>query len=580
MPHSTRTTRQLHRRSFYYWRLCRFEPLELRQLLTAATDAQSALLNPMYELLPSASPTTPTGFTAAQMQQAYGTNQISFTKRNTNGTTTVYSAANNNLGAGMTIAIVDAYNDPNILGDAAVFSAAFGLPQFNQAGGPTLKVVNQNGASILPGLDPNNRWPGEIALDVEWAHAIAPGANILLVEATNNSDLNLNAAVNYARRQPGVVVVSNSYGGPESPTDRSNDSVFTTPSGHSPVSFTVSAGDDGGPAEYPSASPNVLSVGGTSLSLSKTNAYANEAVWNNATGATGGGQSGFILTTLTVLSPTQTLVNETLSPVEPVPSYQAGLGLKSRGTPDVSYNADPLTGVAVYESFVDGGWTVFGGTSAGAPQWAALIAIADQGRALQGKPALANVQSIMYKLPASDFHDITVGNNDLEGLGLGLSGNQAKVGYDLASGRGTPITNLVVRDLVAYNGTTTFNLGPISSGPLATGQFIKITPPTTTTSSSKSMTYLPLGGELPSSQLSTVAQLAADDIASTTSDQINAPTRQTDYETPVTTESFHSDIALQQFGSDSQDDLLLSHSHSAAFVEDVTTATDKFFSQV
>src|SRR5262249_38208569 len=154
------------------------------------------------------------------------------------------------------------------------------------------------------------------------------------------------------------------------------------------------------------------------------------------------------------------------------------LGLTTRGTPDVSYNADPFSGVAVYSSFAFDGWLAggVGGTSAGAPQWAGLLAIADQGRALAGKGSLANAQAIMYSLPRTDFHDITVGNNDYFGLGLGLTGNAATAGYDLASGLGTPIANLVVRDLVAASGIS-FVSGPLSAGGTTQSGFFKLIHP-------------------------------------------------------------------------------------------------------
>ena len=120
--------------------------------------------------------------------------------------------------------------------------------------------------------------------------------------------------------------------------------------------------------------------------------------------------------------------------------------MTNRGTPDVSYDANPSTGFAVYDSYGSGGWAQFGGTSAGAPQWAALIAIADQGRALAGKGSLANAQAALYSLPRSDFHDITSGSN----------GSSATTGYDVASGLGSPIASSVIRDLVAFNGSTSF----------------------------------------------------------------------------------------------------------------------------
>ena len=243
---------------------------------------------------------------------------------------------------------------------------------------------------------------------------------------------------------PGVVVVSNSWGSPEFLGEAGLDSYFTTFSGHGGVSFVVAAGDSGGPAGYPSASPNVLSVGGTSLNLTSLNNWSSETVWNEAGGATGGGASLY----------------------ENPPNYQKGLGLLSRGTPDVSYYADGTPGVAVFSTFAFGGWAGVAGTSSSAPQWAGIIAIADQGRALVGKNTLSNVQSVMYGLPASDFHDVTVGNN---GLTPGTA-NLAGMGYDLASGRGTPIANLVIRDLVAFNGPIVAPLTP-PPGSVNTGQF-------------------------------------------------------------------------------------------------------------
>ena len=408
---------------------------------------------------PHAAPQTPEGFSPAQIRQAYGINNITFT------------GGVKGDGKGQTIAIVDAFNNPTIVNDLAVFDQTFGLPAPS-----SFKIVNQNGSSAVSTLPLNDPgWAGEITLDVEWAHAIAPAANILLVETTDNLTTNLLAGVDYARKQPGVVVVSNSWGGLESVGENAGDFIFSTPTGHAGVSFTVSAGDAGGPGNWPSASPNVLSIGGTSLKLTSSNNYSSETVWNDAAmqfGAGGGGQSGFLYQTLDAAIH--------LAPLEPVPNYQKsirinGVPLTSRGTPDVSYNADPLTGFAVYSTYAFGGWLPggVGGTSAGAPQWAALIAIADQGRALMGRSSLSNVQSIMYSLPKSDFHDITIGNNDYLGLGLGLTGNAASPGYDLASGLGTPIANLVVRDLVAASGIS-FVPASGSAGSVPSTGFFKV----------------------------------------------------------------------------------------------------------
>jgi hypothetical protein len=332
------------------------------------------------------------------------------------------------------------------------------------------------------------------------------------------------------------------------------------------VSFVVSAGDDGGPAAYPSASPNVLSVGGTTLKLTPTNAWSSETVWKDVTGvisAGGGGESGIL----------EQLPGGrfTLIPVEPVPSYQAGLGLTSRGTPDVSYDGDPNTGFLVYDSYAFGSttpWVSVGGTSAGAPQWSALIAIADQGRAAIGKPSLSNVQSAIYKLPSSDFHDITVGDNNLLGslnpgfgLNLGISGNAAGPGYDLASGRGSPIANLVIRDLIAFNGSTAFTIPRAASSISLSGVVIPFVKPGALVADGGF-------GDVAAAIGSTAdggdgSSAAANDLAS--SDQPLAVDAGADQTAPQTDSLHLSDSASLQFSSDSQDDgaYISHHTHGS-----------------
>jgi hypothetical protein len=350
--------------------------------------------------------TGPTGYSPAQVRHAYGFDQISF-----NGV-----AAD---GTGTTIAIVDAYDDPTAASDLHQFDVAFGLPD------PVFTKVNQSGGSTMPAADAG--WAQEIALDVEWAHAIAPKANILLVEANDASDTNLYAAVDYAARQARVVAVSMSWGGSEYSSEAQDDSHFKTPSGHPGVAFVVASGDSGAPAEYPSSSPNVLSVGGTTLNLSSGN-YGSESGWSGS----GGGTSTY----------------------ETQPAYQKGVVTQSstrRATPDVSYDANPNTGFPVYLTYgnsTSAPWLQFGGTSDAAPQWAGLVAIADQGLALQGKGSLdgaAQLLPALYQLPASDFHDVTSGTS------TGSPHYSAGSGYDLVTGRGTPRANLVVSALV---GTT------------------------------------------------------------------------------------------------------------------------------
>jgi subtilase family serine protease len=155
----------------------------------------------------------PTGMTPTQIRHAYGFDQISFSGGTITGD-----------GSGTTIAIVDAYDDPKIANDLRQFDLRFGLPD-----PPTFTKVNQYGGTTMPVAD--GGWAGEIALDVEWAHAIAPKANILLVEAADNSFSNLLAAVDYARHATGVVAVSMSWGGGEFSGEKSYDAYFTTPGG-------------------------------------------------------------------------------------------------------------------------------------------------------------------------------------------------------------------------------------------------------------------------------------------------------------------------------------------------------------
>jgi hypothetical protein len=384
------------------------ELLETRELLAATFTPDYVIFKPAGSAKPLDT-AGPTGTTPTQISQAYGFNQINF-----NGVV--------GNGAGTTIAIVDAYDDPNIASDLQQFDAAFGLPN------PTFTKVNQSGGSTLPAA--NAGWATEIALDVEWAHAIAPGAKILLVEANSSSETNLFAAVSYAAKQPGVVAVSMSWGGSEFSGETADDSTFTTPAGHIGVTFVNSSGDSGAPASYPSTSPNVLSVGGTTLNLSSTGAILSETGWSGS----GGG----------------------ISADEAQPSYQKGIVTQSttkRTSPDVSYDADPNTGFPVYDSYNDGTvtpWAQYGGTSDASPQWAALIAIADQGRIQAGLPTLTGTQTLtdLYALPASDFHDITSGTS------TGSPRESASAGYDLVTGRGTPVANLIVAGLVGTTSTT------------------------------------------------------------------------------------------------------------------------------
>ncbi len=349
----------------------------------------------------------------AQMDAAYGVNAISF-----NGTV--------GNGAGQTIAIVDAYNDPDIISDANSFSSQWGLQQFNASGGPTLKVLNQTGGTSLPANASPGGWDIEEALDVEWAHSIAPEANIILFEANSNSDANLFAAVDTAAGYTGVSVVSMSWSGGESSSETGLDSNFVTPNGHQGVTFLAATGDSGSPSGYPAFSPDVVAVGGTTLDINSSGQYLGESAW-----ADGGGG---------------------ISLYESNPSYQSaldgvnGASTTHRNVPDVAMDADPNSGVYVLDSF-DGGWFQVGGTSLATPMWAGLISIADQGRSLLGESSLNGATQTLptlYSLPKSDFNDITSGSNGTYSAGPG---------YDLVTGLGTPIANLLVPALAGYGST-------------------------------------------------------------------------------------------------------------------------------
>jgi subtilase family serine protease len=358
---------------------------------------------------PAAGGALPGGFSPGQIRTAYGFDQITFS----NGTIL-------GDGSGQTIAIIDAYDQPNIASDLAAFDATYGI-----ADPPHFTKVNENGGSSYPAADTN--WGLEISLDVEWAHAIAPGANILLVEASSSGWSDLITAINYARNQAGVSVVSMSWGSGEWSGETAYDSTYTTPTGHGGVTFVASTGDSGssGAPEAPSASPNVLAVGGTQLSTDSLGNYLSETGWSGS----GGGISAY----------------------EAQPGYQKGVVTQStaqRAVPDVAYNGSSASPFAVYDTSGYGGWIQVYGTSAGAPQWAALIAIANQGRALAGKAALDGpTQTVpgLYQLPSTDFRDITTGSN---------GGYSAGVGYDLVTGLGTPLANRVVADLVGATNTS------------------------------------------------------------------------------------------------------------------------------
>ncbi len=385
-------------------------------------DVPSTAAALAFQADPAVTKTQVVGYAPAQIRHAYGFDHVGF----------ITGLGANGAGAGQTVAIVDVYDDHNILSDANAFSAAFGLPQFNGGpGAPTFTKVNENGSASGPFPKANPYWDAEISLDVEWVHAVAPAANVVLVEANSTYLRDLLPAINTARDWPVVSVVSMSWGGAEFSGISADDAYLTTPAGHPGVTFTAATLDNGAyyhgltAAYWPAVSPNALAVGGTVLTLDANGNYAGEAGWSQG----GGG----------------------LSEYEAQPGYQSGVATQSatqRANPDVAYAAGG-PGVAVYDTVSyngQTGWFAAQGTSAGTPQWAVLVAIADQGRALQGLPALdgpSQVLPTLYGLYASPsyttaFHDVTSGGN----------GYAAGPGYDLVTGLGTPQAGQVIQALI------------------------------------------------------------------------------------------------------------------------------------
>ncbi len=341
---------------------------------------------------------SPSGYGPSDLQSAYNL--------------AAAAAAN---GAGTTIAIVDAYNDPK-LGyagdDLDVYRAQYGLPAVahpsncpNPTGvtGPWFCKVNQSGVA---GSYPRNNggWSQEISLDVDMVSAICPNCNILLVEASSNSLSNLGTAVNTAVTL-GAAAVSNSYGGGESSGETSWDTSYYK---HSGVAITASSGDSGYGVEYPAASQFVTAVGGTSLTRASNSRGWSETAWSGA----GSGCSAY----------------------ETQPSWQAALSnittyCGNRAVADVSADADPNTGVSVYDSYSYqhlSGWLVFGGTSVASPIIASVYGLA-------GNAASVAYGSYPYS-HTSSLYDVSGGSN-------GSCGNDlctATTGWDGPTGLGTP----------------------------------------------------------------------------------------------------------------------------------------------
>jgi len=291
----------------------------------------------------------------------------------------------------MTVAIVDAYDDPKAESDLAVYRQQGGLPPCTTKNG-CFQKVNQSGGTRYP--RGNAGWAEEISLDLDMVSAICPNCKILLVEATSATFSNLSAAEDTAAKL-GASAISNSYGGSEWSTETSYDTHYNHPG----IAITVSSGDSGYGVQYPAASPYVTAVGGTSLT--KAGGGWTEAAWSGA----GSGCSAY----------------------EAKPSWQKDTGCSNRTVADVSAVADPNTGVSVYDTYGVSGWLVFGGTSVSSPIIASVYALAGNTSSLDGK------FSFPYQNPSA-LNDITTGSNGTCGTYL----CQAGAGYDGPTGLGTP----------------------------------------------------------------------------------------------------------------------------------------------
>ncbi|MFE0028717.1 putative Ig domain-containing protein [Amycolatopsis sp. NPDC059021] len=313
--------------------------------------------------------------------------------------------------ASATVAIVDAYDDPNAESDLASYRSAYGLPACTTANG-CFKKVNQNGqTSPLPKADTG--WAGEISLDLDMVSAICPNCHILLVEADQPTMQDLGTAVNTSVSL-GAKYVSNSYGGGEDGSENTYDTSYFK---HPGVAITASTGDSGYGISYPASSQYVTAVGGTSLSRSSGGRGWTESAWSGA----GSGCSTSV----------------------PKPSFQnVTTGCAKRANADVSAVADPQTGVAVYQTYGGSGWAVYGGTSASAPIIASVYALA-------GTPGASDTPGAYPYAHTGNLYDVTSGSN-----GSCSTPVQCKAGpgWDGPTGLGTP------------NGTAAFTAGGSNPG--------------------------------------------------------------------------------------------------------------------
>jgi subtilase family serine protease len=368
--------------------------------------------------------TTPAGcYGPTQIRAAYGVDKL---------------AKLGLTGAGKTIVIVDAFQSPTIASDLATFDTLFGLsaPKLNIIAPDGLTPFDQSSAD-------ETSWAGEITLDVEYSHSIAPDATIDLVLSKSDQDADIYSAQKYVVDHNLGDALSQSFGEAEQcmdPTIQAKTHKLFQRAAAEGITVFASSADQGAAlptcdgtsffkaVSTPASDPLVTGVGGTILDADgTTGAYHSEQVWNEPDFAAAGG-GGF-------------------STLYSAPSFQRGLHLASRGVPDISYNAAIIGGVlAVWSSSGQGANLVFrfGGTSAGSPQWAALAVLADQ----LGHHRVGNINNALYGLAhgalyGALYHDVTVGDNTYHG-DITIQGFSATPGWDAASGLGTPKANLLI----------------------------------------------------------------------------------------------------------------------------------------
>jgi len=318
------------------------------------------------------------------------------------------------------IAIVDAFHYPTAIADFNTFSSQFGLPTQDPTSPNTVLEVVTLGTPVV-----NVGWNQEAALDIEWAHAMAPNAKIVLVEAASNNYVDLFAAVTAARALPGVTQVSMSWGSSEFSGETAYDAYFQYSTSTGNPLFFASTGDQGGRTSYPAVSSLVVAVGGTSVATTSTGGFSSETGWSNG----GGGPSSYVSK----------------------PSWQNGVGNTgaTRSTPDVSSNADPNTGVSVYGptgtnrsgTVTYYGWMVFGGTSVSAPCMAGMVNLngltyktaSELDPSLPLDPNDTRTAAFLTTLYAgqgsANFRDILQGKNKRY---------SCKPGWDFVTGLGSP----------------------------------------------------------------------------------------------------------------------------------------------